>query len=652
MPAAMLRTFHSKLSLLQKLTLLSALMAAGGLVPIGLIAQRSLTELGYAKDEAKGRKYLEALWPVYVAAAQGAADAEADASFAAVGAEQDAGLGLAEDAAAFREAAPSAEKVGQGADLIRRSASAAGLILDSDLDAYYMLDLLSQSVPNIVRIAANLEAQAQADLTLPENRLALVSTYAALTRNSLLITDALTNIGAANPEAAELLKPVFEELETAMFDLDDAGFEAADRMLSSGSGLDQEAIAAAAASAVSAADVAWRKTFEQTEAALTAREARIAQVFWLTLSLTLSLLGGSAILSVVVARSISQRIGRQLAAMRQLTNGDLGVDPPYLADSHETGAIARAIAHFKESLIEKARLEEEAKANARKAAEQRRKEFEDLAARFESSISQSVDTVASAAMALENTAQSLNQAAESSERISDTVAQTSDSAAMSVQVVAAATEEMSASTNSIGDQVREVATVAAAAVHRAQTTTSSVESLSGTAAEITQFVSLIAAIANKTNLLALNAAIEAARAGGAGRGFAVVAGEVKALAEQTARAVQEIGSKAEEIQRSTEDAVGAMGAIDAAIREVERIASAVAGAAYQQIGAVGEITRSMAEIASNSGEVRNAVAELRGSAHQTGEGARESLDAARDLAGQAAKLRNDISAFLKSIRAA
>jgi methyl-accepting chemotaxis protein len=175
------------------------------------------------------------------------------------------------------------------------------------------------------------------------------------------------------------------------------------------------------------------------------------------------------------------------------------------------------------------------------------------------------------------------------------VASASDEASANVQSVASATEEMAGSVGEISRQVHESSKIANEAVKQAHKTDARISELWQAAGRIGDVVKLITAIAEQTNLLALNATIEAARAGDAGRGFAVVASEVKALASQTAKATEEIGTQISGMQAATNESVAAIKEIGGTIGRISEIAETIAAAVEQQGAATQEIARNVQE---------------------------------------------------------
>jgi len=210
---------------------------------------------------------------------------------------------------------------------------------------------------------------------------------------------------------------------------------------------------------------------------------------------------------------------------------------------------------------------------------------------------------------------------------------------------------LSSSIEEISRQVAHSATIAANAMSEAERTNSMVESLSEAAGKIGQVVNLINAIASQTNLLALNATIEAARAGEAGKGFAVVANEVKSLANQTAKATNEIGTQIGAVQAATRDAVGAITDIARTIGQINEIAGSIAAAVEEQGAATQEIARNVQQAAMGTQEVTGTIARVSAAAFETGNTAREVLSAAASLAQNSGVLEHQVDQFVADIRA-
>ena len=275
---------------------------------------------------------------------------------------------------------------------------------------------------------------------------------------------------------------------------------------------------------------------------------------------------------------------------------------------------------------------------------------------FARSISASVDGVAqalgSAATELGSDSQTMAAGAEETSRQATAVAAAAEQTSVNVQTVASATEELSASIAEIGRQVGESTEIARQAVDEAGRTNSSINVLAEAAQRIGDVVKLINDIASQTNLLALNATIEAARAGEAGKGFAVVASEVKSLANQTAKATEEISAKITEMQAATGASVTAIQAITGTIGRISEVSTAIAAAIEEQGAATQEIARNVQQAAAGTSEVSSNVTGITTAATDTGRTAARVSEASNGITGQATTLRTEVDRFLAGIKAA
>ncbi|WP_298240954.1 methyl-accepting chemotaxis protein [uncultured Bradyrhizobium sp.] len=287
-----------------------------------------------------------------------------------------------------------------------------------------------------------------------------------------------------------------------------------------------------------------------------------------------------------------------------------------------------------------------------RAAAQRQADMHRLAGEFEAAVGNIIETVACAATELEASAGTLTNTAESTQQLSMAVAAASEEASTNVQSVASATEQMSSSVTEISHRVQDSAKMAAEAVQQTRQTNDRVSELSRAAARIGDVVELINTIAGQTNLLALNATIEAARAGEAGRGFAVVASEVKALAQQTAKATEEISQQVSGIQTATQESVTAIGTIGMTIGRLSEISAAVAAAVEEQGAATQEISRNVQQAAQGTQDVSSNITDVQRGASETGSASSQVLSSAQSLSVESNRLKTEVDQFLANIRAA
>jgi len=391
------------------------------------------------------------------------------------------------------------------------------------------------------------------------------------------------------------------------------------------------------------------------QAMLTAEGRQVTQeISFLQIAL-LALLGAGvglgAAIALLTSRSIVDPIAAMTLAMRRLSAGEMQTEIPARERSDEIGEMAQSVQVFKDSMIEAERL------RAEQAAEQQRqldraKRIETSVASFEKAVAEVVNTVSSASTELQSTAQAMAATAEETTRQSTTVAAASEQATQNVQTVASATEELSASIKEIGQQVTVSSRMTSDAAAQARDSNAQVQGLAQAAQKIGDVLKLISDIAGQTNLLALNATIEAARAGEAGKGFAVVASEVKALANQTAKATEEIGAQIRAIQEATQTSVQSIQGIAETIGKVNETATTIASAVEEQGAATQEIARNVQQAAQGTGEVSNNIGGVSQAAQQTGAAASQVLASASELSRNGEVLKQQVDAFLREVRAA
>ncbi|MBP2300973.1 methyl-accepting chemotaxis protein [Azospirillum picis] len=284
--------------------------------------------------------------------------------------------------------------------------------------------------------------------------------------------------------------------------------------------------------------------------------------------------------------------------------------------------------------------------------ESKRSTLDRLARSFEDSVKGIVEGTVAASNRMQANAQRMSEIATATSRRSADVASETEVSSASMQTVAGAAGQLSASIADISRHVGESSRISTSAVEEAERTKETVSGLVAAAQRIGEVVNLINSIASQTNLLALNATIEAARAGEAGKGFAVVANEVKHLANQTAKATEDISSQIAGMQSAAGSAAEAIHAVGRTITHINEIVTTVAATVEQQAAATQDITRNVQDVAAGARRVTSSIAQMTQSSTETGTIAQEVLTAAGSLHRQADELNHGVGDFLNRIRTA
>ncbi|WP_432563400.1 methyl-accepting chemotaxis protein [Kineococcus sp. SYSU DK003] len=323
----------------------------------------------------------------------------------------------------------------------------------------------------------------------------------------------------------------------------------------------------------------------------------------------------SVAIAVVIARGVSGPLGRVLDVVQGLSDGQLDRRAG-ITSRDEIGVMAQALDASTERL---GAVMGQIVANA--------------------------TTLSASAEELTAVATQMSSGAQESSSQSQVVSAATEQISANIGTVAAAGEEMTAAIREISASTADASQVAGTAVQAAQAADQTLTRLAASSREIGDVVKLITSIAEQTNLLALNATIEAARAGDAGKGFAVVAGEVKELAQQTARATEEIVSKVGSTQADATAAAAAIAEISEVIARIDGLQGTIAAAVEEQSATTAEMVRNVTEVSAGANEISANMGGIAAGAVESSNSAQHTATTSQDVSRVASDLQQLVSGF-------
>ncbi|MDY0872022.1 methyl-accepting chemotaxis protein [Dongia rigui] len=542
--------------------------------------------------------------------------------------------------------------------LITRVGDKSNLILDPDLDSYYVMDLVLLKVPDLMDRVTEVAGYIRSHETAAAGGYTITDVAELLKLDggfNTVVAGATGSMDSAYGGSKDNLYGKVDILPDRL----GQSYEAMNAALTAftASYMQSDLAGGKAKLDIAAVNAAEKTAREAIIAFGDANDAALAELLEarvgtfvtdriVTFAVT-AVLFALAIFGTVwfIRRNVTRPVVELAGIMDELAQDRTDLTVPLLSRGDELGRMARAVETFREGIGKRLELENAAKAEAEHRVAQIR-DIQTLCSDFDRAFVNAVGSMMGSAGDLRQESEVMRAAAQTSGAQSEEVSRLAATAAGNAQSIAGAITEMSASISEIGRQAETATQTAETAVARASDIGRIVNGLTEVAGRVAGVLGLIRDIAGKTNLLALNATIEAARAGEAGRGFAVVATEVKSLANQTTDATAEIEAQISGVQQTAQEAADAISEITEVIHGMNASTGAIFAAVTQQSAATQEIVRNVTEASAKTQEVAEVISEVKAAAETTGERSGHVLEVAGSVNGQAGTLKSVVEQFL------
>ncbi len=572
--------------------------------------------------------------------------------------------------------------------LIRQAGDTSTLILDPEIQTYYLMDITVVRLPELTGVLMDAQeaiaAVRQTGAVSPANAAQLYGARARLDAISLAVGDAI-NRAKTFKEGAALnagLAPAY-----VRFNADIAHYRRAlDHVLQLSQGGQPVTINPGVWQQLDAAlliksDQLWQLTASELTQLLHARSSHLQGDMLTTVIVMLAFFGIAILLARSVIHGLIGGIRVLVDTVRQIQDGDYDKELPTFPGNSSFAKLAETLGVFRDSLVRSEQLQvallqeqaqhartleekiadvraENADLNKRAADERGQREQaratsrHEMAEALESRVMNVIQALRVASLQLAQSAKAMQEAALVTRQDVAATALSAHHSEGHLSVISPGSEQLVSSIDEISDQICKATHITLTAVDTVQDAKESIGLLSRSADDIRSVVDAIQDISAQTNMLALNATIEAARAGDAGRGFAVVAAEVKGLAGHVSSLSGQIGNRIDDIQRNVEQAVTKIQRIEVAISQVNDISLAISASVEEQSATTASISNSVFEAAKNAAQIGQAIQNVDARAESVMEISANVHAATQALDEEAKALQTATEAFLGQLRRA